>query len=193
MSQQPASMNRRELLRGAAMLIGTIAAGSVLAEVAPTRVWALELAHLSTQEGATLIAFGKVLDPHKKLDTAVYALLAKDLDAKAGADPAVADQLAKGTAALDAAAAGNFADAGDEAKLRAVKSLEGTPFFATVRGQCIHSLYDNEMAFAHFGYPGPSRKQGGSIRRGFNDLTWLPSPPDSASPTSPAQICSIGP
>ena len=182
MSEQPPIMNRRELLRGAAMLFGTIAAGSVLAELAPTRVWALELAHLSAQEGRTLVAFGKVLYPHKKLDTAVYALLAKDLDAKAGADPAAADVLAKGTAALDAAAGGNFAAASDAVKLRAAKSLEGTPFFATVRGQCIHSLYDNEMAFAHFGYPGPSWKQGGYIRHGFNDLTWLPNPPDSASP-----------
>jgi hypothetical protein len=182
MSDSNPTMNRRDLLRGAAMLMGTIAAGSVLAELAPTRVWALELAHLSAQEGTTLVAFGKVLYPHQKLDDAVYALLAKDLDAKAAADPAVATQLAQGTAALDAAAGGNFAAANADAKLRAVKSLEGTPFFATVRGQCIHSLYDNEMSFAHFGYPGPSWKQGGYIRRGFNDLSWLPNPPESASP-----------
>jgi hypothetical protein len=175
------TLNRRELLRGAALLMGTIAAGSVLAELAPTRVWALELSHLSAQQGTTIVAFGKVLYPHKKLDTAVYALLAKDLDAKA-ADPAVAAQLTQGTAALDAAAGGNFAGASDEAKLRAVKSLEGTPFFATVRGTCITSLYDNEMAFAHFGYPGPSWQKGGYIRRGFNDLTWLPNPPETASP-----------
>ena len=181
MSDPQPTMNRRDLLRGAAMLVGTIAAGSVLAELAPTRVWALELSHLSTQEGTTIVAFGKVLYPHKKLDTAVYALLAKDLDAKA-ADPVVAAQLAKGTAALDAAAGGNFAAASDEAKLRAAKSLEGTPFFATVRGQCITSLYNNEMAFAHFGYPGPSWQKGGYIRRGFNDLSWLTNPPESASP-----------
>jgi hypothetical protein len=181
MSEQQPTMSRRELLRGAAMIVGTIAAGSVLAELAPTRVWALEMSHLSAQEGTTLIAMGKVLYPHKKLDDAVYALLPKDLDAKA-ADPGVADQLAKGTAALDTAAGGHFATADDATKLRAVKSLEGTPFFATVRGQCITSIYNNDMAFAHFGYPGPSWKQGGYIRRGFNDLTWLPNPPETASP-----------
>jgi hypothetical protein len=181
MSKPEPTMNRRELLRGAAMLVGTIAAGSVLAELAPTRVWALELAHLSTQEGTTIVAFGRVLYPHQKLDTAVYALLAKDLDAKA-ADPIVAAQLTKGTAALDAAAGGNFVAASDAKKLAAVKSLEGTPFFATVRGQCISSLYNNEMAFAAFGYQGSSWQKGGYIRRGFNDLTWLPNPPESASP-----------
>ena len=181
MSDQQPTMNRRELLRGGALLVGTIAAGSVLAQLAPTRAWALELAHLSTPQGTTIVAFGKVLYPHKNLDTAVYALLAKDLDAKA-ADPAVAAQLTQGTAALDAAAGGNFAAASDDAKLRAVKSLEGTPFFATVRGQCMTSLYNNEMAFAHFGYPGSSWQKGGYIRRGFNDLTWLPNPPEAASP-----------
>jgi hypothetical protein len=181
MSDQEPTMNRRDLLRGAALLFGTVAAGSVLAELAPTRVWALELSHLTAPEGSTLIAFGRVLYPHPKLDDAVYALLAKDLDAKA-ADPTVAAQLAKGTAALDAAAGGSFVKAGPEAKLAAVKSLEGTPFFATVRGQCITSIYNNDMAFAHFGYPGPSWKQGGYIRRGFNDLSWLPNPPDGASP-----------
>jgi len=181
MSDQQPAMSRRDLLRGTAMLIGTIAAGSVLAELAPTRVWALELSHLSAQEGTTIVAFGKVLYPHRTLDTAVYALLAKDLDAKA-ADPAVAAQLAAGIAALDSAAGGNFAAANDDAKLRAVKSLAGTPFFATVRGQCITSLYNNEMAFAHFGYPGSSWQKGGYIRRGFDDLTWLPNPPQTASP-----------
>jgi hypothetical protein len=181
MGDQKATMNRRELLRGAALLVGTIAAGSVLAELAPSRVWALEMSHLSTQEGTTLVAFGKVLYPHKDLDTAVYALLAKDLDAKA-ADPVVAGQLSKGTAALDAAAGGSFVGADDATKLRAVRSLDGTPFFATVRGQCITSLYNNEMAFAHFGYQGSSWQHGGYIRRGFDDLTWLPEPPQSASP-----------
>ncbi len=182
MSDQPRTMNRRDLLRGAAVLFGSIAAGSVLAELAPTRAWALELSHLSAQEGTTIIAFGQTLFPHKNLDTAVYALLAKDLDAKAAADSAVAAQLTGGTAALDAAAGGNFATASAEAKLRAAKSLEGSPFFKTVRGQCVTSLYNNDMAFAHFGYPGPVWKQGGYIRRGFNDLSWLPNPPESASP-----------
>ena len=42
------------------------------------------------------------------------------------------------------------------------------------------SLYDNDMAFAHFGYPG-RKGDPGYIHRGFNDLHWLPDPPDGAS------------
>ena len=67
---------------------------------------------------------------------------------------------------------------------RAVRSLEGKPFFATVRGQCITSLYDNDMAFTALGYPGSSWEKGGYITRGFQDLKWLPEPSGRGEPPS---------
>ena len=173
---------RREFLKGSGVLIGTIAAGSVLAALAPSPVWAVELATLSKAEGSTLMKLGRTLFPHKKLSDAVYALLAKDLDAKATADPTAAAMLRNGVAALDQAAGGSFAKASDAKKLAIVKGMEGTPFFATVRGQCVTSLYDNDMAFATFGYPGSSWEKGGYITRGFQDLKWLPAPSAAASP-----------
>jgi hypothetical protein len=125
---------------------------------------------------------GRVLYPHKKLADAVYALLAKDLDAKAGGDAATAKLLRDGIAGLNQAAGGSFAKASDKRKREIVKALEGQPFFATVRGQCITSLYDNDMAYATFGYPGSAWEKGGYITRGFQDLKWLPAPPLAASP-----------
>ncbi|MDE2300513.1 MAG: tat (twin-arginine translocation) pathway signal sequence, partial [Burkholderiales bacterium] len=103
-------------------------------------------------------------------------------DAKASTDAAVATQLRAGVAALDRAAGGSYTKAGDKKKLEIVKAMEGQPFFATVRGQCITSLYDNDMAFAVFGYPGSAWEKGGYITRGFQDLKWLPAPPLAASP-----------
>ena len=97
---------RREFLKGSGVLMGTLAAGSVLAALAPSPVWALELKALSKAEGETLMAMGRVLYPHEKLPDAVYALLAKDLDAKASADPATAQMLRDGVASLDKAAGG---------------------------------------------------------------------------------------
>jgi hypothetical protein len=176
------ALARREFLKGAGILTGTLAASSILSALAPSRAWALELKTLASAQGDALLQMGKVLYPHKGLPDAVYALLAKDLDGAAGKDPKTAQMLSDGIAALDKAAGGSFATAPDGKKLEAVKSLEGTPFFNTVRGQCITSLYDNEMAFAHFGYPGPSWDKGGYILRGFNDLKWLPDPPAAASP-----------
>ena len=173
---------RREFLKGSGILMGTIASGSVLAALAPSPVWAVELKTLSQGEGETLMQMGRVLYPHKKLADAVYALLAKDLDAKASGDRAAATQLRGGVAALNQAADGSFAKASDKKKLAIVKAMEGQPFFATVRGQCVTSLYDNDMAYATFGYPGSAWEKGGYITRGFQDLKWLPAPSAEASP-----------
>lgn len=169
---------RREFLKGSGILMGTIAATSVLAALAPSPVWAVELKQLSKREGQTLMAMGRVLYPHKKLPDAVYALLAKDLDGQADVIPLLRD----GVAALDQAAGGSFIKASAAKKLSLVKAIEGTPFFATVRGQCVTSLYDNDMAYAVFGYPGSAWEKGGYITRGFQDLKWLPAPPAKASP-----------
>ena len=173
---------RREFLRGSGILFGTIAIGTVLAALAPSPVWALELKQLTTAEGQTLMAMGRVLYPHQKLPDAVYALLTKDLDAKAAADAEVTKQLRSGIESLHNAARGSFDKATAARKLEIVKALEGTPFFATVRGQCVTSLYDNDMAFAVFGYPGSAWEKGGYITRGFQDLKWLPAPTLAASP-----------
>jgi hypothetical protein len=178
----PIALTRREFLKGAGILTGTLAASSILSALAPSRAWALELKTLTSAQGEALLQMGKVLYPHKGLPDAVYALLVKDLDGVAGKDPTTAQMLGEGVAALDQAAGGSFAAASDAKKFEAVKSLQATPFFNTVRGQCITSLYNNDMAFAHFGYPGPSWDKGGYINRGFNDLKWLPDPPASASP-----------
>ncbi len=169
---------RRDFLKGSGVLIGTLAAGSPLALLAPSTVWAAELKNLSAAEGRTLMAMGRVLFPHKKLPDPVYALLAKDLDGKTDGFPA----LREGIAALDKSAGGSFVKASAAKKLQIVKGIEGTPFFATVRGQCVTSLYDNDMAFAALGYPGSAWEKGGYITRGFQDLKWLPAPTKAASP-----------
>lgn len=175
-------LTRRSLLRGSGLLLGTLAAGSTLSLLAPSRAWAVELKTLSSAEGTTLMKMGRVLYPHAKLPDAVYALLAKDLDAGATSDAKTTTLLRDGIASLDKAAGGNFAKASAARQLAAVKSLEGTPFFAAVRGKCVTSLYDNDMAFATFGYPGSSWEKGGYITRGFQDLKWLPEPSKEASP-----------
>ena len=176
-------LKRREFLKGSGILFGSLATGGVLAALAPSTAWALELKTLSTAEGETLMALGRVLYPHQKLPDAVYALLAKDLDAAATGSAATASQLRDGIKALDKAAGGSFMRADDARKLALVKAIEGQPFFGTVRGQCITSLYDNDMAYAVFGYPGSAWDKGGYLTRGFQDLTWLPAPPAAASPS----------
>ena len=182
-TKQNLPLARRSFLKGSGILMGTLVTGTLLASLAPSPVWALELKRLSKAQGETIMAMGRILFPHEKLPDAVYALLAKDLDEKAAGDGAAADMLAAGIAALNTAASGNFSKASAARQLEIVKSIEGQAFFGTVRGQCVTSIYDNDMAYAVFGYPGASWEKGGYLVRGFQDLKWLPAPSEDASPT----------
>lgn len=173
---------RREFLKGSGLLFGSLATGSLLAGLAPSSAWALELKKLSTADGKTLMALGRTLYPHEKLPDAVYALLAKDLDGAAAANADTAKMLADGIAWLNKSAGGDFAKTNAKKREDIVRGMEGTAFFGTVRGQCITSLYDNDMAYAVFGYPGSAWEKGGYITRGFQDLKWLPTPSLEASP-----------
>jgi hypothetical protein len=46
-----------------------------------------------------------------------------------------------------------------------------------VRLKTLLVLYNNPIAWAHFGFQGESFSKGGYLLRGFNDLKWLPEVP----------------
>ncbi len=176
------ALTRREFLRGAAVLTGVLAAGSTLAVFAPSRAWALETTYLNQIQAETLLAMGKALYPHRDLPDAVYALLVKDMDAQMG-DAAQATLLADGVAKLNRQAKGAFSSLALDKQTALLQKMQADPFFQAVRGQCITSIYDNDMAYRHFGYEGEVWSKGGYLARGFDDLKWLPDPPQSASPS----------
>jgi len=178
--------SRREFLKGTGILVGTLwASSTALITLAPSRVWALELKVLDERTGKVLLVFTRQIFPHAKLDDAVYALVVKDLDAEAASSADVKKLLTEGAAGLDKAAGGDFAAAAKDKQSEITASLSKTPFFEKVRGKAIVSLYNNELAFAHFGYEGNAfQKGGGYLLRGFNDLKWLPAPSAKASPAA---------
>lgn len=180
----PRSVSRREFLSVSGVLVGTLwsSSGALLA-LAPGKVWALEMKSLDEPTGKALLVFTREILPHEKLDDAVYALVVKDLDKEAAATPATRKLLADGVGALDKAAGGSFVAASRGKRSAIVESMAGNPFFEKVRGTAIVSLYNNHLAFAHFGYEGNAfEKGGGYLTRGFDDLKWLPDPPLTASP-----------
>ena len=177
---------RREFLKGTGILVGTLwASSTALITLAPSRVWALELKVLDERTGNALLVFTRQILPHAKLDDAVYALVVKDLDAEAASSAEVKKLLTEGAAGLDKAAGGDFVAAAKDKQSEITASLSKTPFFEKVRGKAVASLYNNELAFAHFGYEGNAfQKGGGYLLRGFNDLKWLPAPSAKASPAA---------
>jgi hypothetical protein len=185
---QPTLPSRREFLKqGSGVIMGALVFSSgPIALLAPSKVWALELSSLDEPTGKALLKFARHLYPHDTMEDAVYAMVVKALD-KDAADPDVKKLLVEGVASLDRAAGGDWIAKSSDRQLVAVKSLEGTPFFAKVRGTCVVALYDNPLAYAHFGYEGSSWEKGGYLHRGFNDLSWLPDPPPDASPRPAAR------
>ncbi len=180
----PQAISRRRFLKtGSGVLMGTLAAGSgVIAALAPSRTWALSLSALSDSEGDGILKVTRAIFPHDTLDDAVYALVVKDLDAAAAKDAGLASLLRDGLKTLDQRARGNWASLDYLARENLVIKLAGTDFFEKIRGTPVVSLYNNEMAWAHFGYEGASYQLGGYFDRGFQDLNWLPEPDAKASP-----------
>ena len=105
----------------------------------------------------------------------------QSLDAKAGADPALAKSLADGVAKLDGATKVPWQQLSRGYQLSVLRD-SAPDLLATVKGDAVVSLYNNKLVWRHFGYEGASAPLGGYINRGFDDLTWLPEPDDAASP-----------
>ncbi len=174
-------MKRREFLKtGAMAVVGTaVAASGIVADAGQEA--APKFSTLQPQEAQTLLAICRQIFPHRKLSDAPYWNVVSQLDVAAQADPAVAKMLADGVAQLDSSQ-GKFVDLNDQQKVEALKSIETTPFFQKVRGVELQTLYSDPIVFKALKYQGASYAMGGYLHHGFNDLAWLPDPPESASP-----------
>ena len=171
---QPTNPHRRELLKTTTGLItGWVIAGSPLALIALGRAWAVDLTALTSSEGATLMAMARTIAPHDKLDDAAYALVIQALDAGASKDEKTHKMLKDGVAGLGA----SFTASGESSRVEALKKIEETPFFQTIRLKTLQVLYATPIAYAYFGYEGEAFSKGGYLHRGFNDLRWLPEMP----------------
>jgi hypothetical protein len=169
-------LQRREFLKtSTGVLTGLLAAGSPLLLLAPTRTWAVDLTTLTSAEGATLMAMARTIAPHDKLEDAAYALVIQGVDGEAAKDPALAKLLKEGVQGLGP----DFARAPEKARVAALKKIEPSGFFQTVRVKTLQLLYASPLAYACFGYEGEAFSKGGYLYRGFNDLRWLPDVPDA--------------
>jgi hypothetical protein len=176
-------MKRREFLMASALVVaGTAVAGSGLINVAGAGEWTGRLSTLNPHEASTLLAMARRIFPHRGIDDSCYLKVVEVLDANSKSDPAVAKMLSEGVVALDGSGGTKFADLKENDQIIALEAVQTTPFFQKVRGTELESLYSNPVTWKAFGYQGPAYVYGGYIHRGFNDLNWLPDPPEFASP-----------
>lgn len=177
------TLPRREFIESATgLLTGLVLTGSPLVAIASGPRWAIDLTALNTSEGTTLMAVARTICPHDKLEDAAYALVVKAVDTEAGKDESFRKRITDGIAKLG----GDFANAAEAARVEALKRIESSEFFQSVRLKTIQVLYSSPIAYAYFGYEGEAFSKGGYLFRGFNDLRWLPEVPIEDSGPMPA-------
>jgi hypothetical protein len=167
------SADRRSFVRGVGVLTGVIALGSPLAALLPSRAWAMELRVLSSEEAAALLAMIRTIAPHDTLDDAAYALVVNAVDSDAAGSTEARTDLRSGIESLG----GGFALMPEPKRVEHLKGIESGAFFQSMRVKTLLVLYNNPIAWAHFGFQGESFSKGGYLLRGFNDLKWLPDVP----------------
>jgi hypothetical protein len=181
--EQLVTLNRRELLKTTTgLLTGCVVAGTPLALIAPGRAWAVDLAALTSSEGAALMSMARTIAPHDKLDDAAYAIVIQAVDGDAAKDANLLKIIKEGVAALGA----GFAAGSESVRVEALKKMESSAFFQTMRLKTLQVLYSSPIAYAYFGYEGEAFSKGGYLFRGFNDLRWLPEVPAEDSGPLPA-------
>ena len=170
--------SRRIFLQGAASAVPVVAVAAS-AGIGIEDAWAADATTLTPAALKTLVKVARDIYPHDMLVDSYYIAAIKPWDAKAAKDPAVKALLEDGVRRLDQ-------DAQDKHKVAYVQvpweadrvvllqGIEQTDFFKKVRSDLVVSLYNQEEVWPKFGYEGSSAEHGGYIKRGFNDIDWLP-------------------
>jgi len=168
------TVHRRDFLKATTgLLTGLVIVGSPLERIAPGRAWAVDLTGFTSSEAATLMAAARTIAPHDKLDDAGYALLIQALDSDAAQDQRTRKIFTEGLRQLGV----EFVKATEADRVAALKKVESSEFFQTMRLKTLQVLYASPIAYAYFGYEGEAFSKGGYVQRGFNDLRWLPEVP----------------
>lgn len=176
-------IKRREFLRKSALVVaGVSAAAAGVTVTGLAAEWTARLKTLSAHEAETLLKMARQIFPHDRLDDSYYIKVVEDLDVEASSKPATGKMLSAGVANLDRSAKSKFAAQPTADQVAALEKIQHTPFFEKVRSTELVSLYNNHEVWKVFGYQGASYPFGGYLHHGFNDLSWLPEPPEAASP-----------
>ncbi len=180
--KQP-DVDRRLFLRGRAALAAGASLG-VLGPWADALAAAANMKALNRTEVATILVVARRTYPHDRLADKFYMGVVAALDGNAAGDADTAKMLSDGVARINKALGKPFKDASADQQLALLKGMTGDDFFQAVRGTSVTALYNNKELWPLFGYEGSSYEHGGYMNRGFDDLSWLPDPPESASPKS---------
>jgi hypothetical protein len=170
--------SRRIFLQGAATAV-PVAAVVASTGLSIEDAWAADATTLTPATLKTLVKVARDIYPHDFLVDSYYITAIKPWDGKAAKDPAIKAMLEDGVKRLDQDAKDHhklsYAEVPWEAdRVVLLQGIEQTEFFKKIRSDLVVSLYNQEELWPKFGYEGSSAEHGGYIKRGFNDIDWLP-------------------
>jgi hypothetical protein len=128
---------------------------------------------LSAELGEQLMSIYRIMFPHGAVADEFYEHVVRKLDEQAVRDENFLGFLSNGVEVLSRQTASTWSALSPEARLRALRSAEETPFFQRLRSDFIVYFYSNPAIWPLFGYEGPSNDKGGYLHRGFNDIDWI--------------------
>jgi hypothetical protein len=171
-------LNRRTFLQGAATAVPAVAVATS-AGLSIEDAWAEGSTTLAPATMKTLVKVARDIYPHDFLVDSYYITAVKPWDGKAAKDPAVKAMIEDGVKRLDQDAQDRhklpYAQVAWESdRVTLLQGIEQTAFFKAMRSDLVVSLYNQEELWPKFGYEGSSAEHGGYIKRGFDDINWLP-------------------
>ena len=171
-------MDRRRFVGSATLLAlgplaGPLLSGCVASDGAE-KVAMPVLSTLSNHEMQTLLAIARALFPHQNAPHQPYLDAVAALDRFAMGDDSTAAMLRSAVSGLDDAAGGRWLSTSPERKVEILERQQSEPYFALVLNTTIDAVYRNPNIWALIGYEGSSLEHGGYLRRGFDDIDWLP-------------------
>ena len=172
---EPAGRNYAEEVMKQTTVSRRAMLGSAAGLALAASVWSLaRQRELSASERHRLLVMARRFYPHDDLPDAVYEECLDSLYMLAMDDPVISSRIESGMNALNSAAGGDWIDAEPEVQTAALKTIENSNFFATIRDEVRYMLYQHPSVWALIGYEGPSVQFGGYLERGFDDIDWLP-------------------
>jgi len=167
--------SKRSLLKFggyAAMLSYYVGAGGISVFTKPAFSGVLK--EFTADEGKTILMVGRTMFPHDQIDDGYYMNMVETVDNTCAANTAALRHARDTINSLNKDAGGSFADAVESSREAILANYESSDFFKMVYGSTINSIYGNREIWKLFGYEGSSVEHGGYVKRGFDNINWIP-------------------
>ena|SRR5450432_3062134 len=125
---------------------------------------------LASNTRTVILRMIRLLYPHDAIPDHVYAEV---LNRALASNSALHEMVVNAEKALDAQQQQRWIDLDEQGQITAMKAIDRTDFFATIRGAVQTALYNHPSVWAVLGYEGPSFEKGGYIERGAGVVDWL--------------------